>query len=80
MKILLYGRLADAIAREADMEGGDPCTIGDIRAALAREHPAAAETLMSSRSRAVVGGVMATDDQAVGSDATVEFLPPVSGG
>ena len=80
MKIQLYGRLADAIAREVDMGVGGPCTVGGIRAALASEHPAAAETLMSPRSRAVVGGSLVTDDQVVGSDATVEFLPPVSGG
>jgi len=80
MKILLYGRLADAIAREVDIGVGCPCTVGGVRASLAREHPEAAETLMSPRSRAVVGGSLATDDQVVGSGGTVEFLPPVSGG
>jgi molybdopterin converting factor small subunit len=33
-----------------------------------------------ARSRAVVGGAAAPDDQAVGPGDTIEFLPPVSGG
>jgi molybdopterin converting factor small subunit len=80
MKILFYGRLADAIAPEIDLDLGEDCTVGGIRERLVREHPLAAETLMNVRARAVVGGSLAPDHQPVARDDTVEFLAPVSGG
>lgn len=78
MKVQFYGRLAETIGGQLDIPGG--CSVAELREALIRDHPAAEQTLRSSRSRACVGDTMVPDDFAVAPDATVEFLPPVSGG
>lgn len=80
MRVLLYGRLAEAIAPEVDLKVDGPCTVRRIREQLARNHQIAAETLMSEHSRAVVAGSLASEEQMLTGDATIEFLPPVSGG
>ena len=80
MKILFYGPLADAIAREIDIDVGSACTIGSVRNRLAGDHRDAAEALTSTRSHAVAGGSLVTDDHVVSGDEIIEFLPPVSGG
>lgn len=80
MKILLHGRLAEDIAREIDIVVDGPCTVRAIRERLARDHQIAAGTLMSARSRAVVGGALSSNGQLLSGDAVLEFLPPVSGG
>jgi len=80
VKVLFYGRLAQAIGPDVELAGWDRGSIGELRMALAREHPHAAETLVNSRSRACVGDSFVGDDHMVGRDDRVEFLPPVSGG
>jgi molybdopterin converting factor small subunit len=80
VKIVLYGRLADSLGREIHMDVHGSCTVSSIREQLIRDHPVAGKTLLNGRSRAVVGGSLATDDHVVAGDETVEFLPPVSGG
>jgi molybdopterin converting factor small subunit len=77
LRIRLYGRLADAIGPEIDV---DPVhtSVGAIRRQLASEHPDAAQAL--ARSRAIIGAVSVTDQQAVDETDALEFLPPVSGG
>lgn len=79
MKIIFYGRLAEAIGHEVELDAPDGCTVAELRERLAAEHPEAADRLASRRARACI------DDTLVGEDAVVagrplEFLPPVSGG
>lgn len=77
MRIRLYGRLADAIGPEIDVDSAET-SVGAIRRQLAYEHPNAAQAL--SRSRAIVGTVVVEEDHVVGGCDDLEFLPPVSGG
>ena len=80
MKVLFYGRLAESIGAEAELEVAAPTSVGNLRERLASQHPAAAESLRSARALACVDGVLAREDQVVSPDQRLEFLPPVSGG
>ena len=80
MKVTFYGRLADAIGPEADLQTGPSVSVGEVRRLLAAEHPAAAATLASRRSVACIGGSVVRDDHVIAEGDHVEFLPPVSGG
>lgn len=80
MRILFYGRLADTIGREIDLDAPDGSSIADLRARLASEHPAAASALTGGRSLTCVAGTLVRNDYRVGAGELIEFLPPVSGG
>jgi len=80
VKILFYGRLADAIGRELEVKASDGCTVAELRQTLAASHPEAAETLASRRARACVGDFVVAEDYVLAAADQVEFLPPVSGG
>lgn len=80
MKVAFYGRLADLIGRDIDLEAATGCSIGEMRQMLAAEHPGAASVLTSRRALACVGGSLVRDEHVVGPGDLVEFLPPVSGG
>jgi molybdopterin synthase sulfur carrier subunit len=79
MRIAFYGRLAEAIAPEIDVEA-DRCTVADLRERLAGDYPGAAATLRSVRARACVDDAVVPDDHVLHAGDRVEFLPPVSGG
>ena len=78
MKVLLYGRLADAIGRDIEIEAGGGCSVAELRRRMAANHPAAADALR--RSRAVIASAMVGDEHVIAPADQVEFLPPVSGG
>jgi molybdopterin converting factor small subunit len=78
MKVIFYGKLADAIAREVDVEVPTSCTVGDLRSRLDRAFPG--NRLGDGRVRACIAGAIMTDDAIVPADQPVEFLAPVSGG
>ena len=80
MKILLYGRLADTLGAEIDLDAPGGCSIADLRSRLAAAHPATAQLLASSRVRACVGNVLVDEQHRPAAGEPVEFLPPVSGG
>ncbi len=80
MKILFYGRLADAIAPALEMQAPAGCSVAELRQRLASEYPDAGETLASRRSRACVGDSIVGEDYRVVAGDELEFLPPVSGG
>lgn len=80
MKIRFYGRLADAVGRELDLEGAAPCSIRQLRDRLIADHPGLNETLSNTRVRACVSNVFVDDPYVVGANDCVEFLAPVSGG
>jgi molybdopterin converting factor small subunit len=79
VKVLFYGRLADAIGPELTIEASG-CSIAQLRDKLIADHPSAKEALASERTRACVGEAIVHDHHIVERTDTVEFLPPVSGG
>lgn len=78
MRILLYGRLADAIDRQVELDARAGSTVDQIRAQLKRAYPAAAAAL--AQSRAVIGDEAVENSRVPGPNDTLEFLPPVCGG
>jgi molybdopterin synthase sulfur carrier subunit len=80
VKILFYGRLAEAIAPELEIDMTAECRVVELRERLAAGHPQAADTLVSGRSRACIDNRLVPEDQVIQPDDTIEFLPPVSGG
>jgi molybdopterin synthase sulfur carrier subunit len=80
MKVVFYGRLADAVGSEIDLEIPVGCSIAEMRKLLAAEHPDAAASLAGGRALACVGGSYVSDDYVTSAGDQVEFLPPVSGG
>lgn len=80
MRILFYGRLAEAIGPELELDVQGASSIAAIRERLATEHPAASQTLRNSRALSCVDGMVVRDDHRVAADQQVEFLPPLSGG
>jgi molybdopterin converting factor small subunit len=80
MKIMFYGRLADAIGPAIELEAPAGSSVAEVRRLLAAEHPAAAVTLANRRAVACVDGALVRDDYVIAQGDRVEFLPPVSGG
>ena len=80
MKVAFYGRLAEAVGTELDIEAPPGCSIAELRSKLIAEHPQAEETLRNKRARACVGDALVHDSYVLGAADRVEFLPPVSGG
>ena len=80
MKVLFYGRLAEAIGPELELDAPAGSSVAELRERLAANHPAAREALRSTRARACVGDKLVGDDFVVSPSEAVEFLPPVSGG
>ena len=78
MKVLFYGRLADAIGHEIEIEAGGACSVAELRRRMAASHPDAADALV--RSRAVIANALVGDGHVIAPADQVEFLPPVSGG
>ena len=78
MRIRLYGKLADAIGRELELDAPEACSIGEVRHRLESDFPHAAPALAASR--AVIGDTLVEDSRPAASNDTIEFLPVVSGG
>ncbi|HEX7929800.1 MAG TPA: MoaD/ThiS family protein [Sphingomicrobium sp.] len=79
MKIHFYGRLAESLGRDIEVEVPESCSIADLRERLAIEFPHAANAL-SNRARALVGDIVVAENYIVRPGDSVEFFPPVSGG
>ena len=80
MKVRFYGRLADLLGEERDVQIDAPCSVAELRAQLAAECPEAADSLANERVRACVGDTIVPDSRVVAPDDPVELLAPVSGG
>ena len=80
MKVLFYGRLAEAIGRELEVETPPDCSVAELRDRLAVDHPEVADVLRSRRARTCVGDRLVHDNYRLAQGDTPEFLPPVSGG
>jgi molybdopterin converting factor small subunit len=57
-----------------------PCTVGELRAHLARECPEAAAALNDQRVRTCIADAVVSDCHVVSGREPVELLAPVSGG
>lgn len=79
MKVLFYGRLAEAIAPEIDI-AADGWSIAELRDRLASDHPGAAQVLGNARLRAFVADAPVADDYRLRATDLLELLSPVSGG
>jgi molybdopterin converting factor small subunit len=80
VKVLFYGRLAEAIGAELEIGASPGSLVGDVRNRLAAEYPHAADVLRSRRARTCVADKLVHDDYRLADGDTLEFLPPVSGG
>jgi molybdopterin converting factor small subunit len=80
VKVLFYGRLAEAIGPELEVEARPGSSVGELRDRLVAEHPEAEQVLRGRRARTCIGATLVRDDHVLEGAETVEFLPPVSGG
>ena len=81
MKIGFFGKLAERIGREVDLDlPADDCSVAALRHRLAQHYPAAAADLASGALRACVDETIVPDSHIVRSGQKVEFFPPLSGG
>ena len=80
MIVFFYGRLADTIGRELEVDAAPGCSVGELRETIIAEHPDAERSLRSERARACVGDVLVRDAYVLQVADRIEFLPPVSGG
>jgi molybdopterin converting factor small subunit len=80
VRVLFYGRLAETIGAELQIDEVSGCSIEVLRERLIVENPGAEQPLRSKRARACVGDSIVHDDYVLKASDTVEFMPPVSGG
>lgn len=80
VKVAFYGRLAETVGTELDIEAPPGCSIAELRSKLIAQHPQAEDALRSKRARACVGDALVHDSYVLTATDRVEFLPPVSGG
>ena len=80
MRVLFYGRLAETIGPELEVEAPPGCSIAELRDRLIAEHPEAEQPLRSKRALTCVGDALVRDNYIVGAADSVGFMPPVSGG
>lgn len=80
MKVRAYGKLADLLGQETNVDIDVPCTVAELRAHLAEIFPDAAQPLASRRVLACVGDTVVPDGHVVAPGTLVELLAPVSGG
>jgi molybdopterin converting factor small subunit len=80
VRISFYGRLAETIGREVDLDVGQACAVGEVRSRLAGLFPHAASDIVSPRVRACVGDRIVPDSFVVAPGESVDILAPLSGG
>jgi molybdopterin synthase sulfur carrier subunit len=80
LKVLFYGRLAEAIGPELEIDAPPGCSVAELRDRLVAEHPEAEQPLRNRRARACVGDAMVHESYVLKAADRLEFLPPVSGG
>lgn len=80
MKVLFYGRLAEAIGSELELEAPSDASVAEVRDRLCVLYPQVSGTLRNRRTRACIGDRLVGDEHRPAAADTLEFLPPVSGG
>jgi len=78
-RVLLFGRLAD-LAGWREREIAPAPTLVRLRQAIAALDPALGEALSGVGVQAAVDRDLVRGDAALGLDAEVAFMPPMSGG
>ena len=79
MQVHFYGRLAEIVGRDMEIDVGDDCSIAELREHLGAVNPHAAH-LLGPQARACVGDAFVNENYVVRPGDRVEFLPLVSGG
>jgi molybdopterin converting factor small subunit len=79
MRIRFYGRLADSMGRELELDVAGECSVVELRRRLSDEFPDAADAFQRNV-RACVGDTIVADNHVLRTTDQVEFFPPVSGG
>jgi molybdopterin converting factor small subunit len=80
IKVGFFGRLADRIGREVELDFGDAGSVAELRTRLASLFPDAADELTAPSVRAFVGDAIVSDGHIIGAGDHVEFFPALSGG
>jgi len=80
VRISFYGRLAEAIGREVELDAAEACAVGEVRARLAELFPHVSSDLVSPRVRACVGDRIVSDSFVVVPGDSIDILAPLSGG
>lgn len=81
MKIGFFGRLAERIGREIDLDlTPSEQSVADLRRRLADLYPESAGDFASRTVRACVDEAIVPDSHIVRRGQKIEFLPPLSGG
>lgn len=80
MKVLFYGRLAEAIGPELELGASAGCSVAEMRDRLVADYPEVEPVLRSRRARTIVADCLVEDNYRLQHGDTLEFLPPVSGG
>jgi molybdopterin synthase sulfur carrier subunit len=80
MRVLLFGRLGDLAGwRERSFDPA-PTTLSALKALIASLDAALGEALSGPGVQAAVNRAIVRGDAALGANAEVAFLPPMSGG
>ena len=80
MRVLLFGRLRDVAGwREQDITPPQK-TLSALKAMIAADDSALAAALQGPGIQAAVDRTLVRGDVALGPDAEIAFLPPMSGG
>ena len=61
MRVLFYGRLAETIGPELEIDSPPGGSVAELREKLIAEHPQAEQPLRSKRARACVGDALVPD-------------------
>ena len=80
LKVLFYGRLAEAIGSELEIDAPPGCSVAELRERLIAERPRAEQPLRARRALTCVGDSVVRDTYVLQAADRIEFLPPVSGG
>jgi sulfur-carrier protein len=79
VRVRFFGKLADSIGRELELDG-EGLTVEALRSRLATRFPPLAADLLRPALRACIGDEIVSDDRVVAPGEIVELFPPLSGG
>jgi sulfur-carrier protein len=80
VKVHFYGRLAEAIGPEVDIDPSGDRSVDQLREMLCSSYPQAAVTLANRRSRVCVNDALVDESYVIQPTDRLDFLSPVSGG
>ena len=78
MRVAFYGRLAETIGREIEIDLQAPAAVTAVQWRVAELYPESG--VDAARVRTAVGGTIVDGDRLVQPGETVEILAPLSGG